>query len=503
MRAGEPAAATEHFEQGIRLTASPDARVRAARGQAMALFALGRRDEAFVMRERAMEHMPDDEPELALVLEAEYLAGACFDRTRRGWARERVDHYRGTLTGETAGQRVILATQAHLDSFFGDQPADVVADTAERALASDKLLEDTNGGESPAFFFAINALVVADRVDAVRRALDQAVERARRRGSAPGFAFASGWRCWLLSREGALADAEADGRSCAELSLSQGWIVVVPLVLGYLIDVLLDRGDVADAARFLERSGMADRMDEQDLAFHPLVHARARLRAAQGDLGGARDDLAGLVRHRARWNTYPTLVPSVLVAPELVTAERDEARALADRMLREARGWGTPRAIGMALRAAGLLENGARGLELLEEAAEVLATSPARVEYARALADLGAALRRANRRAAARDPLRRALDIADACGARPLAERTRQELRAAGGRPRRPRISGVEALTASERRIATMAARGLSNPEIAQALFVTKKTVEAHLGSAYRKLGIHSRSDLPRVLGSE
>jgi DNA-binding NarL/FixJ family response regulator len=111
-------------------------------------------------------------------------------------------------------------------------------------------------------------------------------------------------------------------------------------------------------------------------------------------------------------------------------------------------------------------------------------------------------LRRANRRAVARDPLRQGLDLADACGARPLAERARQELRAAGGRPRRPRTSGVEALTASERRISAMAADGLSNPEIAQALFVTKKTVEAHLSNAYRKLDIDSRVQIAAVLGT-
>ncbi|HEV2814430.1 MAG TPA: helix-turn-helix transcriptional regulator, partial [Solirubrobacteraceae bacterium] len=99
-----------------------------------------------------------------------------------------------------------------------------------------------------------------------------------------------------------------------------------------------------------------------------------------------------------------------------------------------------------------------------------------------------------------RESLRRALDLADACSARPLADRARHELRAAGGRPRRPRTSGVDALTASERRIAGMAAGGLSNPEIAQALFVTTKTVEAHLSNAYRKLGIHSRGELAAAL---
>jgi DNA-binding CsgD family transcriptional regulator len=154
----------------------------------------------------------------------------------------------------------------------------------------------------------------------------------------------------------------------------------------------------------------------------------------------------------------------------------------------------------MALRAAALAEGGARGLELLRESAATLADSPARLEHAHALADLGAALRRANHRADARPPLREALDLAHACGARPLEERVRRELRAAGGRPRRARSSGAAALTASERRIAEMAAGGLTNAEIAQALFVTKKTVEAHLGNAYRKLRIRSRGELAKAL---
>jgi DNA-binding CsgD family transcriptional regulator len=231
------------------------------------------------------------------------------------------------------------------------------------------------------------------------------------------------------------------------------------------------------------------------------VHARARLRAARGDLAGGRSDLAALARRGARWNTDDALRPALLAAPGLAGPDGEASRADAERMLRDASSWGTPRATGMALHASGLAEGGTRGLELLEEAVEELERSPARLAHAHALTDLGAALRRSARRAAAREPLRQALDLAAACGAGPLAERARRELRAAGARPRRPRVSGAEALTASERRIAAMAADGLSNPEIAQALFVTTKTVEAHLGSAYRKLGIRSRAQLTGALG--
>jgi DNA-binding CsgD family transcriptional regulator len=503
LHAGEPAAAADHFRDGVRITSDPRVRAAYAWEQAVALQALGRHDEAYALRERAVDDVAVVDRESALSLEASLIASACLDRSRLAWALERLERYRGRLSDATAAERRLLATQAYVDAFYGDEPAEALADAAERALTSGKLVDDASGFATTAFFFAIEVLWLADRVEPARRALDGAVDEARRSGSAGGFACMSGWRCLLLAREGALADAEGDARSCAELSLPQGWFALAPPMLGYVLDVLIDCGELDDAERLLGRSGMAACAADEDIAFDPMVHARARLRAARGDLAGGRADLARLARRRARWNTDLTLVPAVLAAPELAADDPDEARARAEQMLREAHAWGTPRAIGMALRAVGLLERGARGLELLDEAAAVLEPSPARLEYARALADLGAALRRANRRVAARGPLRRALDVADACGARPLAEQARRELRAAGARPRRQRISGVQALTASERRIAAMAADGLSNPEIAQALFVTKKTVEAHLGSAYRKLDIHSRTQLAAALLDE
>ncbi len=137
----------------------------------------------------------------------------------------------------------------------------------------------------------------------------------------------------------------------------------------------------------------------------------------------------------------------------------------------------------------------------LGRAVELLAASPARLEHARALADLGAAQRRANRPAEARETLRSALDMARRCGATALAERAHGELLATGARPRRIYLRGVDSLTASERRVAAMAAEGWSNPEIAQALFVTRKTVETHLGHVYTKLGIGSRGELAPALG--
>ena len=103
-------------------------------------------------------------------------------------------------------------------------------------------------------------------------------------------------------------------------------------------------------------------------------------------------------------------------------------------------------------------------------------------------------------RIAARAALTEGLDLATACGAAAVAERAREELLIAGGRPRRDRITGRDALTPSEHRIARLAVAGQTNREIAQRLFVTPKTVEVHLSGVYRKLGIAGRPTLSRAL---
>ncbi|MDO9354155.1 MAG: helix-turn-helix transcriptional regulator, partial [Solirubrobacteraceae bacterium] len=131
----------------------------------------------------------------------------------------------------------------------------------------------------------------------------------------------------------------------------------------------------------------------------------------------------------------------------------------------------------------------------------ILETSEARLELARTLVALGAALRRRGRRADAREPLRRAADLADACGTGTrVGSQARVELAAAGGRAPKVIGSGVGALTASERRIVELAMEGLSNPQVAQTLYISRRTVESHLASAYGKLGISGRRELSGVL---
>lgn len=181
----------------------------------------------------------------------------------------------------------------------------------------------------------------------------------------------------------------------------------------------------------------------------------------------------------------------------------DEARAHAQRQVAVARAYGTASLLGASLRVSALVGEREARVAGLEQAVATLACSPARLEYARALADLGIAVARDGRRAEARALLEDASERAYACGAIALADRARAELLAMGARPRRRAFSGVEALTAGERRVAAMAAAGRANREIAQGLFVTAKTVENHLGRVYHKLGIHSRNELRAVLGED
>ena len=132
----------------------------------------------------------------------------------------------------------------------------------------------------------------------------------------------------------------------------------------------------------------------------------------------------------------------------------------------------------------------------------MLAGANARLEQARALVELGAALRRGNQRSEARELLREGVELAHRAGAPALVERGNEELAATGARPRKLVVSGVDSLTASERRVAELAAQDHSNKEIAQALFVTVKTVEVHLSSVYRKLQITSRRQLAPALAA-
>ncbi len=130
--------------------------------------------------------------------------------------------------------------------------------------------------------------------------------------------------------------------------------------------------------------------------------------------------------------------------------------------------------------------------EALEAAGEGLALEPADLSADPWYLD--------GRRREAREPLRSGLELARICGAAPLATRAEEELRASGASRRDVIRAGVDTLTTSERRVAQLAATGISNKQIAQTLFVTVKTVETHLHRSYQKLDVTSRAQLAAAL---
>ncbi|MCA1697568.1 MAG: helix-turn-helix transcriptional regulator, partial [Actinobacteria bacterium] len=192
-----------------------------------------------------------------------------------------------------------------------------------------------------------------------------------------------------------------------------------------------------------------------------------------------------------------------LSSARLAAGDVEGARAAAREEVELGRRFGAARPLGTALRAAGVAEGGKAGLELLAEAVATLRRSPSRLELARALVEYGAAVRRHGARAQAREPLREGLEMAQGFGAVVLERRAHEELVASGARPRRRELSGVDSLTPSERRVAELAAAGMTNREIAQRLFVTVKAVQWHLRHVYGKLEVQGREELARALGQQ
>ena len=275
------------------------------------------------------------------------------------------------------------------------------------------------------------------------------------------------------------------------------------LAAGVLVDVLVERGDLDGAERALEPLAAELLGTSQTAAI--LRHARGRLRFAQHRWGEALVDFGAAGEIATRTGAIsPCYLPwrSLAARAALAVGKPDTARRLSGEELELARAFGAPRTLGVALRAAGLVAGGRPGETLLREAIDVLAGPDTRLEQAHAQADLGGLLRRNNQRVVARQILRQVVDTAHHLGASALARRAETELRATGARPRRVQLSGLEALTASERRIAELAADGFTNRQIAQTLFVTARTVEGHLTHVFNKLDVKARTELPSALAS-
>jgi DNA-binding CsgD family transcriptional regulator len=331
--------------------------------------------------------------------------------------------------------------------------------------------------------------------------VDLALGIAQRRGSAQAFMTVSIWRALVAYRTGDVAIAEDHARRSCGLAAELGAeFFGIPT----LVEILLERRHVAEAVELLESVDFAP---GEPVTWHvlALLADRGRARVASGRLEEGISDMLDADERMKAGNWQLSVITSWVPAAALAMVKlgrRDEALELAAQELDAARAFGARRRLGIALSTCGRLQRGER-VAYAREAVEVLDGSPARIELARALVYLGASLRQQREREQARESLSRGLHLAVTCGATALAEQAREELRATGARPRRDMLSGVAALTPAELRTARMAAEGLTNKQIAQALFVTLKTVEGHLRQAYQKLDIDSRDRLSRALQND
>ncbi len=380
--------------------------------------------------------------------------------------------------------------------------AGVVLPMARRALADGALVRGVTL-ERFSVFYVIEALLVVELAEEAAAVLAECREEVRRTGSLAGRASLAFVQPQWHRLFGDLRHAEADAREALEAAESLGAAGALGVLRGMLTGVLIDRGDLEEAdevARLLPPS-------EGDRISIGVHNYRARLRLEQGRPAEALAELEQQVAlervfGRRMSNREPTRALTVRALAAL--GRTGEARALADEALAAALAGGVAGAEAqIRLARARTCDDDDVALAELRLAAEAAERSPSRQLRARALGDLGSMLRRGGLRSEAREPLRQARELAHQCGASGLERQLHEELVVAGARPRRVALSGLDALTASERRIAELAAQGLRNRDIAETLFVTTKTVEVHLGRAYAKLDIHGRSQLADALRAD
>jgi DNA-binding CsgD family transcriptional regulator len=492
-------AALDHLTMAARLTTDSAARARLTIEQAQCLSILGRPPEVVQVLSEALRDLADGEPDLRERLLADIIGEAVVEPELY---RAAVAEF-GALEGEALhggpGSDALLAILAEIEVHAGDRARAI--ELARRALASGRLV----ARRPNALFGATTALFAAGELDQVDAVVADALQVARRTGDIASVAVLTDTRALSAAHRGDLLSAERDVGEALELAEVCHLRNTILFGAALAANIAVEQDRLHDAEATLAAIGdVTDEMPRPHQSF--VLDARGRLRFVQRRyaeaaasferLGAVAESVdvsnPGLLAYRSRL---------ALALHALGHAER--ARAEAGAELAHARAWGAPRPIGISLRALALVsETGARE-PLLREALDVLERSPARLEQARVLVDLGALLRRGKRRSDARQLLRDGVELAHRCGAAALVARGNEEIAATGARPRRLVVTGLESLTASERRVAQMAAEGMTNRQVAQALFVTPRTVDAHLGSSNRKLGIRSRTELSAALASE
>jgi len=489
-------AAVAHLEEAHRCSDDPALRAAITVRLAPVIGYLGRWRDAGRLVRAAIDELGGGHVDLVAELEAAWAALSGFDPD----LVEDFDGHRASLRdlaakAGPAGRQLALVLAA-LSAYRGQDDLRDVVPLVERGLDGGRMLAEA-GSRSWPVAMGGQALVLVEELDAARRLAEDMLADARRSGSVFGFEAASALRAFVHNQAGDLASSEADLRVALETAEGHGIVLRTVGTVYQCIDTLIERSRVDDLVGTVESLELEPELGATAQG-GMLLEARGRLRLAAGRRAAAVEDLraCGRIMEAIRWRNPVDSQWRSSLALALPPDARSEAARLVEEELELAQAGALPRAEGVALRVAGLLEGGERGVVLLRESLDVLERAPAPLERARTLVELGAALRRANQRALAREPLRAGLDLAHRCGADRLAARAEEELRATGAKPRRRAVSGLDSLTPNELRVARQAATGMGNREIAQALFVTTKTVETQLSTVYQKLGIRGRDEL-------
>ena len=493
--------AETHINQALELMVSPHARAGAHQALGGVLYAQGELAAAARAFAHGLELLGDRDEPLARDLRAGYFSAASLDPEL---APRAFEHITPLLErppgGETSAERGALAALA-AHRAMQSAPREQAIALARRAWGEGALLAD-EGPDGWAWSLITGAFTWTDELEESLAICRAVIERARSSGSLMAYATASYCAQLPAHLAGRLSEARAHGEAALD-ARRYGWRTYATTLAATHARVLIDQGELDDAERTLETIDELPAVQPTETAM-PLA-ARGQLRLLQGRHREALEDFLAAGELFSAIGTNPTLCPwhtgAALAAHQLGRHDRaNELLAAATELAEET---GTPTHIARVLRTRAHTTDSEHSTELLRQALSVLEHSQARLERLRCLADLGAALRRAGERAQARELLDQALKQAHHAGARLIEQHVMQELKIAGARPRRLAFSGAEALTASERRVADMAAEGMANREIAQALFVTPRTIEQHLYNTYKKLGIQTRVQLTDALRGE
>ena len=457
-------------------------------------------ERAVAVFERALEGLED--PMLRSMVEALILVSGPNPRAVRPLVAQRLREARARVEQLPDEQVRPLLVPLALNAAMTDTAAGTIR-LAQRALGDGELVRLAATAGRPFVYAAAVALTHVGELASAERTLNDAVAQFRERGLLGQVAAAAAFRAHVRYLAGRLAAAEADARLWLEQRAMAAWPVPSAVATAALVFVLVERGQLDVARRALDAFERSPH-DPEAPPSQPLRTGRAYLLAAEGKPQAALQALRECERFERDWQAHSGLWVawrSQAALCRLALGDQSEACRLADEELALARAFGAQRAIGVALHAHALVHDADQAT--LTEAIEKLADSGARLEQARAMIDLGSAIRRAGKRAEARATLAEGADLAHRCGARILVDHARAELRLAGARPRRIAQTGRDALTPAELRVAELAAQGDTNKQIAQALFVTLRTVEMHLSNSYRKLDIETREQLPAALGDD